>query len=235
MNLPVIQMPAPAGFLASELTEWNAGLSSEVLLFSSAAGEFVFVVDGSQLYKIDTELRKRIERHQNDKLSILRILGELGCYDAAAIPNPQPQENTIRAISLAISQKCNLGCSYCYAEQGGFGESQRRMTEDVAFRAIERLILDAAENGQANIAFMGGEPLMNRKLLRAATRHAVQLAQPKNVKLALSITTNGTLVTPEDGEFFEEHAFAVTVSVDGPKEMHDQLAVTNAGKAHSMN
>ena len=30
-----------------------------------------------------------------------------------------------------------------------------------------------------------------------------------------SITTNGTLVTEADADFFEEHGFAVTVSLDG--------------------
>ena len=31
----------------------------------------------------------------------------------------------LHALSLAVAQKCNLGCSYCYASQGGFGGGRK--------------------------------------------------------------------------------------------------------------
>ena len=37
-----------------------------------------------------------------------------------------------RALSLNVAQSCNLGCSYCYADEGEFGGSARRMSTDVA-------------------------------------------------------------------------------------------------------
>jgi len=41
------------------------------------------------------------------------------------------------------------------------------------------------------------------------------------VPITFSITTNGTLVTEADADFFEEHGFAVTVSLDGVGARHD--------------
>jgi len=43
--------------------------------------------------------------------------------DDAPLPPPK-----IRALSLAIAQKCNLGCAYCYAQQGEFGAPAKNMS-----------------------------------------------------------------------------------------------------------
>jgi uncharacterized protein len=43
------------------------------------------------------------------------------------------------------------------------------------------------------------------------------------------VTTNGTLLTAEDAAFFEEHGFAVTVSLDGMREDHDRLRPFKSG------
>src|SRR4029079_1921351 len=111
----------------------------------------------------------------------------------------------LRSISLAIAQKCNLGCSYCYAEGGTFGAAEKAMPFEVAARAVQHLV-DATPAGQRiNIAFLGGEPLTNRQGLRAVTEFASRAAAAKGVTAGFSITTNATLLTEEDGAFFEEH------------------------------
>jgi len=88
----------------------------------------------------------------------------------------------VRALSLAIAQKCNLGCAYCYAEQGDFGAAPKNMSTDDALRAVD-LLIEAAEPGAPlNLAFLGGEPLVNRPALRQATAGArtPKLAAPKS-------------------------------------------------------
>jgi len=87
---------------------------------------------------------------------------------------------------------------------------------------VELLIGNRLRGERANLAFLGGEPLANRPVLRAATEYAASLAQDRGVNVTFSITTNGTLVTEEDAAFFERHGFAVTVSLDGLRETHDQ-------------
>jgi uncharacterized protein len=63
--------------------------------------------------------------------------------------------------------------------------------------------------------------MVNRPVLQAATRRAAERAIARGVSITFSITTNGTLLRPADGEFFEEFGFAVTISLDGPREAHD--------------
>jgi uncharacterized protein len=79
------------------------------------------------------------------------------------------------------------------------------------------------------VAFLGGEPLTNRTLLRLCTERANELGARNNVEIGFSITTNGTLLTAADGEFFERHGFAVTVSLDGPGLINDRLRPFKGG------
>lgn len=81
-----------------------------------------------------------------------------------------------------------------------------------------------------NLAFLGGEPLFARGVIRAATERAAQLGFERGVKAGFSITTNGTLLAVDDGEFFEQYGFAVSISLDGVGEAHDQLRSYKSGK-----
>ena len=66
-------------------------------------------------------------------------------------------------------------------------------------------------------------------MLRAATERARNWPTGRGAKITFSITTNGTLLSEDDGRFFEEHGFAVTVSLDGPREVHDALRPFKGG------
>ncbi len=104
------------------------------------------------------------------------------------------------------------------------------MERMVAEQSVDLLVGGAAPGARVNLAFLGGEPLANRTLLVDTTRRARKLADERGVHLSFSITTNGTLVTEADGELFEEHGFAVTVSLDGPRKTHDALRPFVSGK-----
>ena len=43
----------------------------------------------------------------------------------------------------------------------------------------------------------------------------MERAERQGVAIQFSITTNGTLLTDDAAAFFEEHGFAVTISLDG--------------------
>jgi uncharacterized protein len=104
------------------------------------------------------------------------------------------------------------------------------MTRETADQAVDLLISGAAPGARLNLAFLGGEPLVNRTVLQAVTRRAAGLARHHGVTMTFSITTNGTLLTEADAAFFEEFGFAVTVSLDGPAEVHDTLRPYKSGR-----
>lgn len=203
--------------------------SPDLHLLQTAQGAHLFVVNGSQLYDASPVLLRQVDAAMTDGRGVARIFERLHLATTPRIDDDPLPAPAMHALSLAVAQKCNLGCTYCYAQQGEFGGSAKNMALGTALQAIELLVNNASAGARLNLAFLGGEPLINRTVLRAATLHASDRAQARGVSISFSITTNGTLLTEEDAEFFEAHGFAVTVSLDGPRETHDALRPYKSG------
>jgi uncharacterized protein len=183
----------------------------------------LFVVDGSQLYDLDASALSQVRDAMNGTgPTVSALLEQLGVEAWPTAPVP-PTDPPVRALSLAVAQKCNMGCTYCYAEQGDFGKAPKSMPLATSLDSV-RLLLEGANKGdRVNLAFMGGEPLRNRSVLQEATLFAASEAKRRGVTIGFSVTTNGTLLTMKDADFFEDHGFAVTVSLDGLQPEHDRL------------
>ena len=196
----------------------------DVHMVDTSAGPHAFIVNGSQIYGLAAEAAETLRQAlaADDREAVDRLLIQFGITLSPLIDDRPIVSPPLRSLSLAIAQKCNLGCTYCYAQQGEFGGGAKAMSAEMALRAVDLLLQDAEAGTRVNLAFLGGEPLANRTGLRAATEYASQLAAAAGVDVRFSITTNGTLLTPEDGDFFERHGFAVTISLDGIGDAHDR-------------
>jgi len=203
--------------------------SAHAHLIDAAIGGHVFVSDGSRLFDAGADLFAELRAAQAAK-GIAGLLERLGLGGPPRIDDQPLTDPPVHALSLAIAQKCNLGCAYCYAQQGDFGGAAKNMTRETADQAVDLLVSSAEPGARLNLAFLGGEPLVNRTVLQEVTRRAARLAQGGGVALSFSITTNGTLLTEADAAFFEEFGFAVTVSLDGPAETHDALRPYKSGR-----
>lgn len=196
--------------------------TAHVIGDGTGAGQLL-VANGSQVYALDAETFAVLDAAlaAGDPAALEARLAALGVVHPPLVDDRPIASPPLHALSLAIAQKCNLGCTYCYAEQGEFGGEAKDMPLAVARSAVDVLLAGLPTGARANLAFLGGEPLLNRDVLRATTEYAAAQAVARGVALTFSITTNATVVTPDDGDFFEAHAFAVTVSLDGIGEVHD--------------
>ncbi len=122
------------------------------------------------------------------------------------------KEKGPRMMVLMVSQICNMNCRYCYAHGGTYN------TPGIMKFEVGKQALDAAhELGIDKIQFYGGEPLMNFGVIN----RLVQYADKMDYKFRFGIITNGTLINKEIANFFRDHDFDVTVSIDGPKIVND--------------
>lgn len=222
-------IPAPSG-RARELFAAAAPLSPEIHLLRAEPGLFVLLADGSRLFEVDAEVFASLEEARPDPAALGRLLDELGFSGEPFVDDLPVMSPPVRALSLAVAQKCNLGCTYCYAQQGEFGGPAKSMEIETALAAVDLLLRDAAPGEKVNLSFLGGEPLVARAVLRAATERAAESAAHRRIPITFSITTNGTLIEESDADFFERHGFAVTVSLDGKREVHDRLRPYKGGR-----
>jgi len=216
----------------TELFELSAPLSAQAHLVDSGDGLHLLVPNGSRLYDIDAATYAQLDdmRRSGDEGQLRELLQRLGVDAPRYVEDAAPQEPPVRALSLAVAQKCNLGCTYCYAQGGSFGGPATSMELSTALASVDLLFGDVAPGERVNLSFLGGEPLMNRPVIHAATDRARAIAADRGVDVTFSITTNGTQLTADDGDFFEEHGFAVTVSLDGVGAVHDQLRPFRGGR-----
>jgi uncharacterized protein len=202
---------------------------SQVFCFDSGQGHHALVVDASRVYDVDAEFAAAVAQAAlGGPMSERVLLASLGLLAEPAI-GPGIEAPPVAALSLAIAQRCNLACGYCYADGGSFGGEARAMDWDVARQAVQRLLDPLPRGARASIAFMGGEPLVERALLRRATEFAAGRAAQRGIALKLALTTNATLLTEADAQFLAEHRFSVTVSLDGEAELQDALRPTLGG------
>ena len=199
--------------------------------FRSNVGEHILVIPFTRIYDVDAALARRFDALDPDALALAATL---------ALPTAsEPELNRVvtptpQSISLNVSASCNLRCSYCYASSGNFhGAQPAPMNWDVARTAVDALLARADPHAPITIGFLGGEPLVNRPLIRRVVEYASSEAAMHALDVRYAITTNGTLLTADDIELFRSHRFAVTVSVDGGAAVQDRQRPLIGGKSRS--
>jgi len=149
------------------------------------------------------------------------------------IPAPAPiriSEYPISTMVLNVNTGCNLSCTYCYKEDLTSPDKGERMEFQTAADAFELLLKEATARDRVNLVFFGGEPLSNMKLIAAVTDYAERRAAEEGKTVDLSLTTNATLLTDDLIEWLDAHRFGLTISMDGPRALHDLNRKTVGGK-----
>lgn len=128
-------------------------------------------------------------------------------------------------LTLTVTHQCNCACVYCYTG----AKSDRWMTLEVAERALE--LADFHDEEGADIAFFGGEPLLDLQRLRGYTELVYRKAEVLGATAPprLSLTTNGTRLGPEALAFLREYDFEVGLSLDGDRLAHEATRPLSGG------
>lgn len=127
----------------------------------------------------------------------------------------------VHQLVLQVTQKCNLRCDYC-VYSGAYTNrthSNKIMSFDIAKKAMDYLLQHSDELDEVVIGFYGGEPLLNFELIKECVTYMNTHAEGK--KVSYSITTNGTLITPEIAQYLKNNNFNIMISLDGSKKEHD--------------
>ena len=89
-------------------------------------------------------------------------------------------------LRIAVTDKCNLRCTYCMPEEG---IKLKAHSDILSFEEIEEVVKAAVKLGFYKFRLTGGEPLVRRGIVDLAR----QLAAIPGVK-TLAMTTNGLLL-----------------------------------------
>ena len=111
-----------------------------------------------------------------------------------------------------ITRTCNLRCVHCYADSHA-----ERYPGELSWEQCCAVIDDLADYKVNALLLSGGEPLLHPQLPQI-----LQRATERGLKVTIS--TNGTRITPEYARMFKELGVAyVGISLDGIGDVHDQF------------
>jgi len=210
-------------------------------------GWYVYDVNRNRVLKVDEKVFKYLYAEQNDdsemvnnlceetkdKVQLLREKGFLSSSHPEEICHPMNDyldsllSKNIEKITLQVTRQCNLRCQYCiYSETNSDGQrthSSDTMSWETAKKAIDFFAEHSYEERTVNVGFYGGEPLLAFDLIEKCVAYAEDVLEGK--VLSFSLTSNGTLLTPAMVAFMEEHSIDLTISLDGPSEIHNKRRV----------
>lgn len=136
------------------------------------------------------------------------------------------RKKVVKALCLHVSHDCNLKCKYCFASQGDFGGEKEMMSFEVGKKAIDYLIANSGNRRNLEIDFFGGEPLMNFDIVKELVAYGRKVEKENGKNIRFTITTNGVLLDDDKIDYINEHMHNVVLSLDGRKEINDNMRPT---------
>ncbi len=153
-------------------------------------------------------------------------------YDAPLLLANKGQRR-FHIMAKPIGPACNLDCSYCYylAKATLPDGSRSGRISDETLDLFIRQYIEAVTGGEVVFSWQGGEPtLLGVDFFRRVVELEKKYAKPNQI-VQNDLQTNGTLLDEEWCRFLKENRFLVGLSIDGPREIHDQCRFAKNGES----
>lgn len=129
----------------------------------------------------------------------------------AALQHQTPMQRR-PVVVWTTTRRCNLHCMHCYADS-----FDRPYAGELSTEEAYAMLADLAGYGVPVILLSGGEPLLRPDLFELA-------AESRRLGIRPTLSTNGTLLTPEVAERLKATGFGyVGISLDGIGAHHDKF------------
>lgn len=149
--------------------------------------------------------------------------------------NIKIQIENLKAISIEITDRCNMKCEYCgYSnlyEQYGITRNKGMINENIIFTLIAELnkFWENSFEKKVDISFYGGEPLLGMSIIKKV----VSFLDKKytNIIFSYKMTTNGLLLSKHI-DFLVKYNFNLSISLDGNKYHNSYRKLKNGKESH---
>jgi len=208
---------------SSQFNEYLGKLDPNWVVYNNLSGGMIEV--GRELYEILSAnnasllTEKLVEVLKHGKFIVDADLDEA----EQLRETKQKWDEDVKVIGLQLvpTLSCNFACPYCYENQG---KKTKRMSKDVMDKIIgyvENKIKPTTEN--INVSWYGGEPLIAIKQIEYISNGLFDVIRGRKIAYSASMVTNGYLLKKINVDtLLKCHIRGIQVTIDGPKEIHDQ-------------
>ena len=131
----------------------------------------------------------------------------------------------IKAVCLNIIHGCNLRCKYCFADEGEYNGHKGVMSLETAKKAIDYVVKRSGPRRNIEIDLFGGEPTMIMNTVKEIIKYARENEKEWKKNIRFTMTTNATLLNDEMMEFMDKEMGNIILSLDGRKEVNDNVRI----------
>ncbi len=145
------------------------------------------------------------------------VLADAEALAEAGADNMREHHIHTKFVTLVLTHRCNLNCSYCYEKHKDFKD----MTFNRAIEILDKELTAVDDFKAVEIDLFGGEPLLKYDLIVKIVEYTRQ--RNYNIPFLFFITTNGTLLTDDMKAWFRNNVDLVqmSLSLDGTRSMHN--------------
>ncbi|MFN3984710.1 MAG: quinohemoprotein amine dehydrogenase maturation protein [Rhodocyclaceae bacterium] len=214
----------------------------------------LFHIPSSSLFAIDALTASMLDSIRDDTLTaealvaklrnlfsedeIAETLRELIALELVSDGRPAPvaraparvEQFPLTTLVLNVNTGCNLSCTYCYKEDLDKPSAGKRMDFDTARASIELLLSESPREPRYTVVFFGGEPLSNKPLIQQVVEYCEARFPALGKQVDFVMTTNATLLSDDTIDWLDAHRFGLSISIDGPKAIHDRNRLTVGGQ-----
>ena len=203
-------------------------------------------VDNLVLVRGERELMARAERwarlgHDSEPMTEedVALCEQVSAALREVAPYGPPDEAApaVTQLNIGNTYHCNMGCSYCYNELSikdrKGSEVLGGMSLYTAKAMVDALVEQSGGAARLSLAFVGGEPLLEKQTLAWTVDYARERAAERGASVDVAVYTNGTLMNRAVIEWANEKNVSLVVSLDGPPLIHDRKRVYLNGRPTS--
>lgn len=153
-----------------------------------------------------------------DEYAKLKVIGNMSRYS-----------NENFSLMIAPTMACNMACPYCYEEK-----TNKRMSENIENALVDYVEKTIINNKikKFNVAWYGGEPLLEKKMILRLSRKFINICKDNNVIYTAMIVTNGSLLDKSTANMLKEEcqvSFA-QITIDGLSENNNSRRKLKSGE-----
>jgi len=195
----------------------------------------IYHIPSGNICKVSDEIFDCLKRNDYDNQEVIKLLSALNELPVIKTGKNKPKSELLNNVLFISSENCNLRCKYCFVEHGRYnGKTDTKNMDLETYIDSIRYALHRYPKGIKSIGFFGGEPLLNFDTIKEFVLWYEESVLNKNKDLyrtKFGIVTNGTLANADVINFLIEHDIAVTLSIDGPKDVNDSARVMVNGES----
>lgn len=215
--------------------------SGAVHVVDDVTYDVIAVYEENNKQKLETTwscIQDRLSKYPEEELreafgevEELKKRGELFAEDEYEqfVMDFKKRKTVVKALCLHIAHDCNLGCRYCFAEEGEYHGDRSMMSLAVGKQALDFLVANSGSRRNLEVDFFGGEPTMNFEVVKELVRYGRSLEASHNKTFRFTLTTNGILLNDEIMEFANAEMANVVLSIDGRKSVNDYMRPARNG------